>query len=53
MKTSLEFRSDQFPPYDGEENQINPGCWGKRLAEYLQQNLKSHGFDLRWIADPS
>jgi hypothetical protein len=45
MKTSLEFRSDQFPPCDGEEDQINPGCWGKRLAEYLQRNLKTHGFD--------
>jgi len=35
MKTQVEFRSSRFPPYDGEEEQINPGLWGKRLAEYL------------------
>ncbi len=33
MKTQVEFRSSKFPPYDGEHEQINPGLWGKRLAE--------------------
>ncbi len=33
MKTQVEFRSSKFPPYEGEEAQINPGLWGKRLAE--------------------
>jgi hypothetical protein len=33
MKTQVEFRSSKFPPYEGEEEQINPGLWGKRLAE--------------------
>ena len=33
MKTQVEFRSSKFPPYEGEEEQINPGFWGKRLAE--------------------
>ena len=32
MKTQVEFRSKKSPPYDGEEEQINPGLWGKRLA---------------------
>ena len=40
MKTEVTFRSDKFPPYDGEEEQINPGLWGKRLAEYLVEKLK-------------
>ena len=35
MKTQVEFRSSKFPPYEGEEKQINPGLWGKRLAELL------------------
>lgn len=35
MKTHVEFRSDQFPPYEGEENETNPGVYGKRLAEFL------------------
>jgi len=39
MKTQVEFRSNKFPPYEGEEEQINPGLWGKRLAEYLVQKL--------------
>lgn len=43
MKTQVEFRSSKFPPYDGEEDQINPGLWGKRLAEYLAKNLDNKG----------
>ena len=43
MKTQVEFRSDKFPPYEGEEEQINPGLWGKRLAEYLVQKLSEKG----------
>jgi len=45
MKTHVEFRSAKFPPYDGEEEQINPGLWGKRLAEYLVEKLKEHGIE--------
>ena len=47
MKTQVEFRSDKFPPYDGEEESINPGLWGKRLGEYLQQRLKERGITTR------
>jgi hypothetical protein len=43
MKTQVEFRSNKFPPYDAEEEQINPGLWGKRLAEYLVQKLSEKG----------
>ena len=43
MKTQVEFRSSKFPPYEGEEEQINPGLWGKRLAEYLTQKLSEKG----------
>lgn len=39
MKTQVEFHSSKFPLYESEEEQINPGLWGKRLAEYLVQNL--------------
>lgn len=45
MKTQVEFRSSKFPPYEGEEAQINPGPWGKRLAEYLQQKLRAQGVE--------
>ena len=45
MKTQVEFRSSKFPPYAGEEEQINPGLWGKRLAEYLVQKLGERGVE--------
>lgn len=43
MKTQVEFRSSKFPPYEGEQENINPGLWGKRLAEYLVQKLAERG----------
>lgn len=45
MKTYVQFRSSKFPPYDSEEKQINPGLWGKRLAEYLVRNLNAAGIE--------
>jgi hypothetical protein len=43
MQTSVEFTSDAFPPYPGEEDTINPGIWGKRLAEFIVSQLPDHG----------
>jgi hypothetical protein len=45
MKTHVEFRSDQFPPYAGEDDEVNPGLYGKRLAEFLVRELKPRGFE--------
>jgi len=45
IKTMVTFRSHKFPPYDGEEEQINPGLWGKRLAEYLVDQLAGTGVE--------
>jgi len=45
MKTHVEFRSDKFPPYEGEEEQINPDLWGKRLGEYLKKKLGPEGIE--------
>ena len=45
MQTHVEFRSDDFPPYDGEEAEVNPGLYGKRLAEFLVRGLKQQGFE--------
>ena len=49
MKTQVAFRSDKFPPYEGEEEQINPGLWGKRLAEYLVERLTEKGIQTEEI----
>jgi hypothetical protein len=45
MQTYVEFRSDRFPARDGEEQQVNPGLWGKRLAEFLHDGLRAEGFE--------
>ena len=49
MRTHVEFRSDRFPAYEGEEEQINPGVWGKRLAEYLHAQLQANGIGVEEI----
>ena len=49
MKTQVEFRSSKFPPCEGEEEQINPGLWGKRLAEYLVEKLAEKGIETEEI----
>ena len=45
MQTHVEFRSSKFPPYDGEQEEINPGVWGKRLTEYLALRLAEKGIE--------
>jgi hypothetical protein len=45
MQTHVEFRSDRFPPAEGEEAEVNPGRHGKRLAEFLRRGLRERGFD--------
>lgn len=46
MRTHLEFRSNAFPACPGEDEEINPGRWGRRLAEYLVAGLPKHGFEV-------
>ncbi len=45
MKTQVEFRSAKFPACDGEDELLNPGLWGKRLAEYLTGKLAEKGIE--------
>jgi len=45
VKTHVEFRSDRFPAYDGEDKQINPGRYGKRLAQFISDGLRTEGFE--------
>jgi hypothetical protein len=41
LRTHLEFRSNAFPAEPGEEEQVNPGRWGRALADYLRSELNS------------
>jgi hypothetical protein len=47
MRTHLEFRSTAFPPYEGEEEEINPGRYGRRLAEFLHTQLAEQGLQTK------
>ncbi len=43
MKTYVEFCSDQFPAYEDEAEMVNPGIFGKRLADFLHLELEKRG----------
>jgi hypothetical protein len=49
MKTHLEFTSTAFPSYPEEDKEINPGIFGKRLAEFLAEGLRKQGFKVLGI----
>lgn len=51
MNTSVEFKSSAFPKYENEDEEtVNPGRWGKRLAEFVRDNLPSYGIETENIA---
>jgi len=45
MRTNVEFTSDAFPPYPGEDEKVNPGIWGQRLAEFIVSRLPEYGVE--------
>jgi hypothetical protein len=45
MLTHVEFRSDRFAAPENEEKLVNPGLWGKRLADLLREGLRRQGFE--------
>jgi hypothetical protein len=47
LLTHVEFRSSLFPGQPGEEEAINPGLFGKQLAEFLRVGLRARGFAVR------
>jgi hypothetical protein len=49
MRTHIEFTSTEFPAYPGEDKEINPGIFGKRLAEFLAEGLPHQGFKVLCI----
>lgn len=47
MRTHVELTSTAFPTYPGEEDDINPGRYGKRLAEFVRESLDRAGLPVR------
>jgi len=46
MRTNLVFRSTAFPSYPGEDEEINPGRYGRRLASFIAKRLPDCGFEV-------
>jgi hypothetical protein len=49
VRTHVEFASTEFPAYESEDEEVNPGRFGKRLAEWLATTLPAHGFTVTGI----
>jgi hypothetical protein len=39
----VTFQTEFFKPVHGEEEETNPGRYGKALAQWLAKNLKERG----------
>jgi hypothetical protein len=50
MRNQVEFQSTAFPASPGEDETVNPGVFGKRLAEFLAAELPKHGFVVASVA---
>ncbi|WP_053978620.1 hypothetical protein [Mangrovimonas xylaniphaga] len=46
MLKDIFIKSNLFPPYPNEEDEINPGRFGKKLAEFIKQNLEQNNIQV-------
>lgn len=46
MQTEIIIETNLFPAYPNEELEINPGRFGKRLAEYLREELEKNNIEV-------
>ena len=46
MRTPVHFHSDKFLANPGEEDRVNPGLWGERLAKYVYEQLDARGVEV-------
>ena len=49
MRSHVEFRSNAFPANPGDDDETNPSRFGRRLAEFLAEQLAQSGFAVRTI----
>ena len=47
--TQVTFTSEFFKPSSGEDEQTNPGRFGKALAEWLAERLKERGVSIEGV----
>jgi len=46
MKTEILIESNLFPAHPNEELEINPGRFGKKLGEYIKEELEKNGISV-------
>lgn len=49
MRTNIQFQSSAFPAFASEDEDINPGVFGKRLADYLASELPARGLHVESV----
>ena len=50
MRTNLEFQSSAFPALPDEVEEVNPGRYGKALADFLASALSRHGCEVTSVS---
>jgi len=51
MANGYWFKSGQFKIQEGEEEETNPGCYGKSLAEWISGEFSGLGYHTQVIAE--
>ncbi len=46
MKTEIYIKSNLFPAYPNEEEEINPGRFGRKLGEFVREALVKNGVEV-------
>jgi hypothetical protein len=49
MRTHVEFESTHFPADADEDELVNPGVYGKKLAEFVAAGLAAHNLKVRTV----
>lgn len=49
MRTHVEFESTHFPADEEEDELVNPGVYGKKLAEFVAAGLAAHNLKVRTV----
>lgn len=52
MEKFIHIRSPKFPILPGEEKElVNPGMYGKAIAQYLQEKLRDRGYEVPFFCN--
>jgi hypothetical protein len=49
MRTHVEFESTHFPAEADEDELVNPGVYGKKLADFIAARMPAHSLKVRTV----